>query len=153
MAKKRIVPLGENVRPVKDPRAPCDGCGIVGTAGVAYRTVDGAVAEMYRYCTPCWPEHRTRLQALWREQARMVSEARTDPDSEAPPQVGWGFESKTWSDVLQGLETLHRIMETDRPSSELLAEIAAEIVKNAGEMEGPMPPTVHSFIREHSGAA
>jgi hypothetical protein len=150
---QKIVPVGLNARPVKDPGARCDGCGIIGTVGVAYRTVDGALAEMYRYCTPCWPDHRARLQALWREQARIVSEGLTDPNSEPAPQVGWGFESKTWSDVLQGLEMLHRIMETDRPSPELLAEIAADIVKNAGEMEGAMPPEVHSFIREHSGAA
>jgi len=148
------VVLGDD-RPLVDPDATCEGCGVRGTVGRAVRSDGkGKGVEEHRFCAECWPEWSALYRARERETVRRRGlewkDQPPDETAEPPPSSGMWFASATWHgviDVVQNL-TLRARYYREPPSREVLARVASEIRAKAGEKVGPMPIEVRAFLAE-----
>ena len=134
----------------RDPQATCDRCGRHGTAVRVTRHV--APPVITRFCSSCWREVRDDISPpvpLARPSAAEALAFLTR--TQGPPM---SIVSRSWDDTLTfiGLLTDAPRDAASQPRRELdtyRAEMAAEIIAGASDMDGPMPPEVHAFVDKH----
>ena len=144
-----------------DPRnetAACDRCGTVGTIACVTRVT--TIVAKTRYCRECWPRVRAELERELEEQQRHleagVQAKLRDPRRarhQMPPtrnSISWS--SASWDDTREFLELL-RGAASNAESAVDYAALAREISARAPDMDGPMPPDIVKFVRDHGGTA
>src|SRR5439155_7786329 len=136
-----VVHMGGSGLPMRDSDAVCGGCGARGTVGNAARTgQDAQVLEVHRFCVKCWPEWQARLQARWKEEDRLATDAWFRERGPEPPSRGMAFEAVTWHSTLELVKMLMRATRHQTPPSESdLRRLAAAIASQAADLEGEMP--------------
>lgn len=136
----------------RNPSGTCDGCGVLGTIALVTRVTTSVVKT--RYCRTCWPGvrvdlERERAQRLAeRPRVRLRDRARDGPRL---PQQSLSWSSASWDDAREFLELVRKAA----PHSETpvdYAELARDLASRAPDMDGPMPPDLAQFVREHGGA-
>ena len=142
----------------REPDAPCEGCGVVGTIGRATRTdANGRPTEIHRFCRNCWPEQSARYRARWREEDRLSLERLMrgidTPAAGAGP--GMAFEAATWHAVLDLVREFEQSLRApmSRPSIDDLAAFAVEIRRSASNFDGEMPWEVEAFLQRYGSTS
>lgn len=141
----------------RDPNATCDNCGTRGTVGRVTRR--GKTIVVKRFCRACWPSMRARAE----EEQRLISEqwmsaARSRGHSPAsrsvpmsrPESITW--ESRDWSDSVEFISLMLRLS-AGSVDADAFAELAAAILEQADEMDGPMPPEIEAFVERYGRPA
>ena len=135
-----------------DPNAICAECGATGTVAFVTRETEPHLSQ---YCADCWrrvrhnywrwsfdQSDRQSPEALITTFERMYHQEREQPR---------GSGSALWEDQLgfvrAVLERNNEVQPADRERN--LRRVAADLVSLAPRMQGPMPPELESFVREH----
>ena len=151
-AEARLVHPIDSAATAREANAACDGCGRTGTIGRAVRTAPtGEPTEVHRFCAACWPEQAARYRARWREEDRVGSDQflRGRVPARGPGR-GMQFTAGTWHATLEMVEQIERqMMPSVPPSPEALARLAADIERQAPELDGEMPVAVEGFVRRY----
>ena len=135
----------------RDLAAACEACGALGTVGRAVRTDGrGAVAEMHRFCLPCWPEQSARYRARWEEEDRRRSDAFLRGHEPAGAGLGMWFQAATWHGTLDLVREIERTMIAPvPPAADDLARLATQIRAQGADLEGEMPIEVEMFLQRY----
>jgi hypothetical protein len=142
----------ESAATAHEADAICEGCRRTGTIGRAVRTAPtGQPTEVHRFCAACWPEQSARYRARWQEEDRIRGDQFLR-DRIPARGAGYGmyFAAATWHAALEIVEHVERSMiPSVPPSPEALARLAADIERQAPELNDEMPFAVEAFIRRY----
>ena len=142
----------------RNETAVCNRCGTVGTIACVTRVATGVAKT--RYCRECWPQVRAELEREEEEKQRDLAaavQARLRDPKRARPltppthsRISWS--SASWDDTREFLELL-RAATSHAENAIDYAALAREISARAPDMDGPMPPDILKFVRDHGGPA
>ena len=148
-----IVSGNNSTHPARDPEGVCARCHAFGTvARVAFMNQPSTAK---RFCAACWREVRDEYvpQGLHKPPQTAAERVEWLDRSTRPPV--W-VESRSWDDTLDSMRPMTEALERDpdlaRREGVDLAQIADELAKLDDVMDGPMPPEVEAFIRQHGSA-
>jgi hypothetical protein len=122
----------------RDPTARCARCGRTGTVARLTRH-DTSPPGVDQFCDACWQPRRAELELL---------------------RIGTTWDVRSWAFVLEAVREVDdgvaEARASRRPTAKELAELtrflremAAEILRVAPEIDGPMPADVSEFVRRH----
>jgi hypothetical protein len=111
----------------------------------------GEPIEVHRFCAACWPEQSARYRARWREEDRIHQESflrgRVSARGAGP---GMQFVAATWHSTIEMVEAIENSMiPSVPPPPEALARLAADLERQAPELDGEMPVVIETFIRRY----
>ena len=144
-----------------DANAACSECGSIGTLAVVARDSE---PQITRYCAACWPKVRPKYWHDWSNRPAPPADQHT-PDGqiaafewmqkfmrEPPAHDARYVASASWDDRSPFIEAALKSNERESPADKErhLRMLAADLVKQAPNMYGPMPPAVASFVAQYA---
>ena len=148
-----VIGIGASTRagpPPLDPEGVCVRCHAFRT--VACVTISYEKPVSVRYCAACWLEvrHEFTFQPNREEPPTAAEQIQRLDRMDRPPT---SVDSRAWIDkieVIDEFKTHLKQHDEDDEALAVLSKFAAHLVEADERMDGPMPPEVESFVRQHA---
>jgi hypothetical protein len=137
--------------PPLDPEGVCARCHGFGTV-VRVTRIEAPAGRSKRYCATCWKAIRAEEKRFRRAPETASEHVAWLDRTGRPPTVTL---SRSWDDTIELLEMMTSDSAHDRSRPEAdrtahLADLARDIARREGTMDGPMPPEVAAFVQRYA---